>query len=60
MLSPVMCYDEMNLHSLFIYLNSLRSYTFDKYEMPYYASHMFVWEWMNSLGVIGDAFSRSW
>jgi hypothetical protein len=56
----MLCYYEMNLHSLFIYPNSLLSYTLDKYEMPCYALHVYVWEWMDSLGVSGDKLLRSW
>jgi hypothetical protein len=48
----MMCYYEMNLHSLFIYLYCLQSYyTQILYEMPCYALHVYVWEWMDSLGV---------
>jgi hypothetical protein len=50
----------MNHHSLFIHLNSLPSYTLDKYEIPCYALQVYVWEWMDSLGVSGDTLLRSW
>jgi hypothetical protein len=51
----------MSLHSLFIYLYSLQSYyTQVIYEMPCYALHVYVWEWMVSLSVSGDTLSRSW
>jgi hypothetical protein len=59
-------YDEMSLHSLFIYLNSLKSYTHDIYiyiyiyEIPCNALYVYVWEWMHSLSVSEDTLLRSW
>jgi hypothetical protein len=56
-----MCYYEMSLHSLF-YLPMLLAILLHsmKYEMSCYALHVYVWEWMDSLGVSGDTLSRSW
>jgi hypothetical protein len=52
----------MNLHSLF-YLSVLLatlSLLINIYEMPCYILNVFVWEWMDSLGVCGDTLFRSW
>jgi hypothetical protein len=61
-------YNEMNLHSLFKYtpyvlytLMYIYVYIYLIYSRDaLLCFHVYVWKWMDSLGVSGDAFLKSW